>query len=109
VAQQKHLLFRRGEIRAGSVGTEELADSKRDGAVGYFFADTGTINQLVHVWKFEDDNDRRAFRRRLFADKNFMEAPDAGAMGSSSLTRWLALLKDVAVAVWGVRGGCGMC
>jgi hypothetical protein len=55
----------------------------------------------VHVWKFEDDNDRRAFRRRLFADKNFMEAPDAGAMGSPSLTRWLALLKDVAVAVLG--------
>ena len=28
--------------------------------VGYFQADTGTINQLVHLWKFENDADRRA-------------------------------------------------
>src|ERR1700736_2645895 len=27
--------------------------------VGYFQADTGTINQLVHLWKFDDDADRR--------------------------------------------------
>ena len=23
--------------------------------VGYFQADTGTINQLLHLWKFDDD------------------------------------------------------
>jgi hypothetical protein len=23
--------------------------------LGYFQADTGTINQLVHLWKFDDD------------------------------------------------------
>ena len=28
--------------------------------VGYFQADTGMINQLVHLWKFDDDADRRA-------------------------------------------------
>ncbi len=28
--------------------------------VGYFQADTGTINQLVHQWKFDDYADRRA-------------------------------------------------
>mgnify|MGYP000259138048 CR=1 FL=1 len=28
--------------------------------VGYFQGDTGTINQIVHLWKFEDDADRRA-------------------------------------------------
>jgi NIPSNAP len=27
--------------------------------VGYFQADTGMINQLVHLWKFDDDADRR--------------------------------------------------
>jgi hypothetical protein len=41
--------------------------------VGYFIADTGMLNQLVHIWKFEDDNDRRAFWARLRADKDFME------------------------------------
>ena len=32
--------------------------------VGYFQADTGTINQLLHLWRFDDDADRRAYRRR---------------------------------------------
>ena len=40
---------------------------------GYFIADTGMLNQLVHIWKFADDNDRRAFWTRLRADKDFTE------------------------------------
>lgn len=40
--------------------------------VGYFTSDTGTLNQLVHLWRFEDDADRRAFWARLFADEAFM-------------------------------------
>ena len=27
--------------------------------VGYFQSDVGTINQIIHLWKFEDDADRR--------------------------------------------------
>ena len=27
--------------------------------VGYFQGDTGMINQLIHLWKFDDDADRR--------------------------------------------------
>ena len=42
--------------------------------VGYFIADSGMLNQLVHIWKFEDDNDRRAFWTRLRGNKEFMEA-----------------------------------
>ena len=41
--------------------------------VGYFIADTGMINQLIHIWKFDDDAERRAFWKRVFADKDFME------------------------------------
>jgi hypothetical protein len=41
--------------------------------IGYFQADTGTINQLVHLWKFEDDADRRSFWAAVFADKDFGE------------------------------------
>jgi NIPSNAP len=41
--------------------------------VGYFIADTGMLNQLVHIWKFADDNDRRAFWTRLRAEKDFSE------------------------------------
>src|SRR5262245_21730607 len=28
--------------------------------IGYFQGDTGLINQLVHLWKFADDAERRA-------------------------------------------------
>lgn len=40
--------------------------------VGYFTGDVGALNQLVHLWKFEDDSDRRAFWAGVFADAEFM-------------------------------------
>ncbi|MGB7181989.1 MAG: NIPSNAP family protein [Burkholderiaceae bacterium] len=40
--------------------------------VGYFVGDVGAINQLVHIWKFDDPNARDAFWKRLFADDDFM-------------------------------------
>ncbi len=40
--------------------------------VGYFTSDTGPLHQLTHLWRFEDDADRRAFWPRLFADETFM-------------------------------------
>ena len=40
--------------------------------VGYFTSDTGTLHQLIHIWRFDDDADRRAFWQRLFANEPFM-------------------------------------
>lgn len=40
--------------------------------VGYFLSDIGALNQLIHLWKFDDDADRRAFWKDLFADEDFM-------------------------------------
>ena len=40
--------------------------------VGYFTGDIGALNQLIHVWKFEDDADRRAFWAKVFTDADFM-------------------------------------
>ncbi len=40
--------------------------------VGYFISDTGELHQLLHLWKFEDDAERRAFWARLFANQPFM-------------------------------------
>lgn len=40
--------------------------------VGYFTSDTGPLHQLIHLWRFDDDADRRAFWKRLFADEPFM-------------------------------------
>src|SRR5258708_40242440 len=42
--------------------------------IGYFQGDTGTINQLVHLWKFDDDAGRRAHWAAGFANKAFTEA-----------------------------------
>ena len=40
--------------------------------VGYFTGDIGALNQLIHVWKFDDDADRRAFWASVFSDPDFM-------------------------------------
>ena len=40
--------------------------------VGYFTGDIGALNELVHLWKFDDDADRRAFWAKVYADEAFM-------------------------------------
>lgn len=40
--------------------------------IGYFTGDVGALNQLVHLWKFDDDADRRAFWKTVYADAAFM-------------------------------------
>jgi hypothetical protein len=43
-----------------------------DKLVGYFIGDVGALNQIVHLWKFADDADRRRFWEAVFADEAFM-------------------------------------
>lgn len=40
--------------------------------IGYFTSDTGELHQLVHLWRFDSDDARRAFWGRLFQDPVFM-------------------------------------
>ena len=40
--------------------------------VGYFISDTGPLHQLMHIWRFDSDSDRRDFWKRLYASKEFM-------------------------------------
>lgn len=40
--------------------------------VGYFTGDVGALNQLVHLWKFDDDLDRRKFWGGVYADQGFV-------------------------------------
>jgi hypothetical protein len=40
--------------------------------VGYFTGDIGAMNTLSHLWRFEDDADRRAHWAGVFADDAFM-------------------------------------
>ena len=65
--------------------------------VGYFQGDTGTINQLVHLWKFDDDADRRAHWAGLSANMDFRE-------GFVPKFRPLVMTQDVKLlraAPWG--------
>jgi NIPSNAP protein len=65
--------------------------------IGYFQADTGMVNQLVHLWKFDDDADRRAHWAAVFANKDFVE-------GFASKFRPLLVSQEVKLltaAPWG--------
>lgn len=40
--------------------------------VGYFISDTGELHQIIHLWKFDDDADRRNHWATLFQNEGFM-------------------------------------
>ena len=40
--------------------------------VGYFTSDTGPLHQLIHIWRFDDDNARRDFWKRIYSSEAFM-------------------------------------
>ena len=65
--------------------------------VGYFQADTGMINQLVHIWKFDDDADRRSHWAQVFANTDFVD-------GFAAKFRPLVISQEVKLmtaAPWG--------
>lgn len=39
--------------------------------VGYFISDTGPLHQLIHIWRFKDDAERRDFWKRLYGHPEF--------------------------------------
>tara|TARA_R110001606_G_scaffold47570_1_gene121205 strand:+ start:32561 stop:32884 length:324 start_codon:yes stop_codon:yes gene_type:complete len=41
--------------------------------VGYFISDTGRLHQLIHIWRFDGDQGRRAFWDRLATCQQFMD------------------------------------
>ena len=54
-----------------TLGWPALEPHGGDNLVGYFTGDVGAMNQIVHLWKFEDDADRRAFWAKVYADEAF--------------------------------------
>jgi hypothetical protein len=55
-----------------SEGWPALSRHAGDRLVGYFLGDVGALNQIVHLWKFADDADRRRFWEAVYADEAFM-------------------------------------
>lgn len=48
------------------------AEGFAENLVGCFVSDTGRLHQLIHLWRFENDEARRQFWARLYESKNFM-------------------------------------
>jgi len=40
--------------------------------IGYFQSDVGALNQIVHLWKYDDDADRRRHWASVYANAEFM-------------------------------------
>lgn len=81
-----------GEL--GYPALEKGGQSKK--LVGYFQSDVGTINQLVHLWKFDDDADRRRHWASVFSNADFMAF--AGKLRPLIMTQEVKLLT---AAPWG--------
>ena len=64
--------------------------------VGYFISDTGGLHQILHLWKFDDDADRRNHWNTLFTDDDFMVF--AGKVRPLLMTQHNQLLNP---APWG--------
>jgi hypothetical protein len=65
--------------------------------IGYFQADTGMINQIVHLWKFDDDADRRKHWASVYANTDFVD-------GFAAKFRPLVISQEVKLmtaAPWG--------
>ena len=49
----------------------EVQKSHLGRLVGYFSSDIGALNEVVHIWAYEDLNDRAARRARIAADPHW--------------------------------------
>ena len=56
----------------GSVGWPALKKYK-DNIIRYYIGDVGALNQIIHVWQFEDDNSRRELWKTIYNDKKFIK------------------------------------
>ena len=41
--------------------------------VKYFVGDLGALNQIIHIWQFENDNNRRDVWNKIYADEEFLK------------------------------------
>ena len=45
----------------------------KDNIIRYYIGDVGALNQIIHVWQFEDDNSRRELWKTIYNDKEFLK------------------------------------
>ncbi|MFB9324482.1 NIPSNAP family protein [Paenibacillus aurantiacus] len=47
--------------------------SKYAKLIGYWYTDIGELNQVIHIWEYEDLNQRAARRKALYSDPEWLE------------------------------------
>lgn len=58
--------------------------------IGYFTADSGDVNQLIHIWAFDDHTDRALRRAALYSDHVWLTfAAKCAGMVQKMETRFL--------------------
>ena len=45
----------------------------KDNIIRYYIGDVGALNQIIHVWQFQDDNSRRKLWKTIYSDKDFIK------------------------------------
>ena len=45
----------------------------KNNLVNYYLGDIGALNQIIHIWRFEDDNERRELWKQIFSDEDFIK------------------------------------
>lgn len=77
IVEQRIYTLRPGEVaayfelyreRGYGVQTEHLGP-----LVGYYSTDTGTLNQIIHMWAYENMDDRETRRQNLYADQRWKD------------------------------------
>src|SRR3974377_1131624 len=68
--------------------------------IGYFQGDTGTINQLMHLWKFDDDADRRKTPGRGLRDGRRKPRETQSAQKRTSTAGAASRLRAVQNLTW---------
>lgn len=41
--------------------------------VGYYYSETGMLNQIIHIWQYEDATDRQRRRAELYSDPDWQD------------------------------------
>jgi len=56
------------------IGDEGIAIQRRHlgNLIGYFFTEIGPLNEITHIWSFEDYEDRNKRRAQLAADPEWI-------------------------------------
>ena len=47
--------------------------SKYSKLIGYWYTETGVLNQVIHIWEYENFNERIEKRKALYGDSEWLE------------------------------------